>query len=87
MIAPTKEALMTLKEIRYQQALDDFRATTVGGAFFKFKNALTRASMMDTEDSFTDKNRAATKRASEDADKAEKELLKLLNAPTLLTKD
>ena len=78
---------MTREEIlEYQKALDDFRATPVGSAFFKFKNALIKAHTMDTEDSLTDKDRATTKHAHDNAIKAEKELLALLGAPVALTR-
>lgn len=72
------------KIIAYQKALDDFRTTSIGSAFYKFKHALIREISMDVEDSFTDKSRASTKQARDKAAEAEKELLTLLGAPAEL---
>lgn len=55
-------------------------------AFLRFKNALTNAWCLNTEDACTDRDRASTKRAHELAHQREEEFLALLesqNAPKL----
>ncbi len=80
---------MTTNEeiIAYQKAIDEFRSTPIGRAFFKYENVLITAWRQDTEDSFTDKNRTSTKEAFTKLVEAKRELLTLLNAPDALTKE
>jgi hypothetical protein len=73
--------MITREEIiAWQKARDEFQKTVAGAAFYKFKNAHHKAVTMDTEDSLTDKDRASTKKALEDAVQAERELLAVLGA-------
>ncbi len=72
---------MTNEEIiAYQAKERAFAETPVGAAFNRFKNAHARAWQMDTEDSFTDKDRKGTKEAWKKAEAAEAELRSLLDA-------
>ena len=73
------------KVTAYQNAHLEYRATPIGRAFYRYKNALTLAVAREAEDSFTDKARVSTKEAHEKAIEAEHELLRLLNAPAELT--
>jgi len=66
---------MTVAEAEAWRAKEDaFRATPIGAAFHRFKNAHARAWIMDTEDSCLDWNRKATKEAHDAAAAAEREL-------------
>lgn len=66
---------MTKEEIiAFQRTEKELSATPVGAAFFKFKNALSRAWQLDTEDSLTDRDRKSTKEAHAAAVEAEKNL-------------
>jgi len=52
--------------------------TPIEQALTKFKNAVIRAWVMDTEDCFNDKNRASTREAHARANLAESELRSLI---------
>jgi hypothetical protein len=55
---------MTNEEIiAYQTKERAFAQTPLGKAFHKFENATARAWQLDIEDSFTDRNRKATRDA------------------------
>jgi hypothetical protein len=55
-----------------------FLDTPIGKAFHKFKQATIRAWSLDTEDSYTDKNRKCTAEAHALANEAERELRALI---------
>lgn len=63
----------------YQRKEREFSETTIGKAFNIFKNRTISAWTLDTEDSFTDKNRKSTKEAHEAAIVAEVEFKRILN--------
>jgi len=70
---------MTREEIYAHRArLASIAQTPLGKAFFSFKNKVIRAWVLDTEDSYTDRNRKSTKIAHEDANFAEAEVLRLI---------
>ena len=69
---------MTNEEYTTYCEYRNFSETTVGKAFYKFKNAAIRAWVLDTEDSCTDRHRKATKEAHDKANEAEKEFRELL---------
>ena len=67
--------MVSVDEIRaFQAEQKKFASTEIGGLFNRFKTALIRAWVSDTEDSFTDKNKASTKKYHEEANKLEYEL-------------
>jgi hypothetical protein len=79
---------MTREEIiAFQARLDRLRATPLGAAFFKFKQKIQRASIQDTEDSLTDKDRKSTRQAHEEANAAERELLALIEEANVAMPD
>lgn len=70
---------MTNEEIlAFRKKEDAFAATPIGAAFIKFKNASATAWVRDTEDTFTERNRVATKEAFEKMYAAEHELRALI---------
>jgi hypothetical protein len=71
---------MTKDEIiEYQTREATFAATPLGKAFYRFKSCISRAVQLDTEDSYTDRDRKSTKEAWENAKQAENEIRQLLD--------
>lgn len=72
---------MTNDEILALQAKEkEFVANPIGLAFNKFENAIIRAWVLDTEDSFTERDRVATRQAHELANRRRTEFKEMLTA-------